>query len=57
MSIGLRQGLVASGKRYYGASRGATRESIPGTAKMLTIPGVGIVTLAGFLAEVGDLSD
>lgn len=31
-------------------------ERIPGTAEMLTIPGVGIVTLAGFLAEVGDLS-
>ena len=30
--------------------------SIPGTKEMLTIPGVGEVTLAGFLAEVGDLS-
>lgn len=29
---------------------------IPGTKEMLTIPGVAIVTLAGFLAEVGDLS-
>lgn len=28
---------------------------IPGTKEMLTIPGVAIVTLAGFLAEVGDL--
>ncbi|MGM1047648.1 MAG: IS110 family transposase [Bacillota bacterium] len=31
-------------------------EQIPGTTEMLTIPGVAIVTLAGFLAEVGDLS-
>jgi len=30
---------------------------IPGTKEMLTIPGVAIVTLAGFLAEVGDLGD
>jgi len=30
-------------------------EIIPGTEEMLTIPGVAIVTLAGFLAEVGDL--
>lgn len=30
-------------------------EQIPGTEEMLTVPGVGIVTLAGFLAEVGDL--
>lgn len=29
---------------------------IPGTSEMLTIPGVGITTLAGFLAETGDLS-
>ncbi len=29
---------------------------IPGTKEMLTIPGVAVVTLAGFLAEVGDLS-
>jgi transposase len=29
---------------------------IPGTKEMLTIPGVATVTLAGFLAEVGDLS-
>jgi transposase len=28
---------------------------IPGTAQMLGIPGVGVVTIAGFLAEVGDL--
>ncbi|MHA7582211.1 IS110 family RNA-guided transposase [Paenibacillus vandeheii] len=32
-------------------------EEIPGTAQMLDIPGVGAVTVAGFLAEVGDLSD
>jgi transposase len=31
-------------------------ENIPGTAQMLKIPGVGAVTVAGFLAEVGDLS-
>lgn len=30
-------------------------EEIPGTKEMLTVPGVGVVTLAGFLAEVGDL--
>ncbi|MNC16990.1 Transposase IS116/IS110/IS902 family protein [compost metagenome] len=29
---------------------------IPGTKEMLTVPGVAVVTLAGFLAEVGDLS-
>lgn len=29
---------------------------IPGTNEMLTIPGVAVVTLAGFLAEVGDLN-
>lgn len=29
---------------------------IPGTEQMLSIPGVGLVTVAGFLAEVGDLS-
>ncbi|MDF9839624.1 MULTISPECIES: IS110 family transposase [Paenibacillus] len=29
---------------------------IPGTEEMLTVPGVAVVTLAGFLAEVGDLS-
>jgi transposase len=31
-------------------------DEIPGTAQMLSIPGVGITTVAGFLAEVGDLS-
>ena len=29
---------------------------IPGVKQMLTIPGVGMITVAGFLAEVGDLS-
>jgi transposase len=29
---------------------------IPGTEQMLSVPGVGLVTVAGFLAEVGDLS-
>jgi transposase len=29
---------------------------IPGSSQMLNIPGVGVVTGAGFLAEVGDLS-
>jgi transposase len=29
---------------------------IPGTEHMMSIPGVGLVTVAGFLAEVGDLS-
>lgn len=31
-------------------------EGIPGTTEMLTIPGIGILTVAGFLAEVGDLN-
>jgi transposase len=31
-------------------------EQINGAKAMLTIPGVGLVTVAGFLAEVGDLS-
>ncbi|MDU0329718.1 IS110 family transposase [Paenibacillus sp. 3LSP] len=30
-------------------------EQVPGSEEMLTVPGVGVVTLAGFLAEVGDL--
>ncbi|KPV43003.1 IS110 family transposase [Alicyclobacillus ferrooxydans] len=30
---------------------------IPGTPEMMSIPGVGLVTVAGFLAEVGDLSN
>jgi transposase len=32
-------------------------DEIPGTAQMLNIPGVGVTTVAGFLAEVGDLSN
>lgn len=31
-------------------------ENIPGTAQMLSVPGVGVITVAGFLAEVGDLN-
>lgn len=31
-------------------------KKIPGTAEMLSIPGVGVVTIAGFLAEVGDIN-
>ncbi|WP_372636505.1 IS110 family transposase [Cohnella sp.] len=31
--------------------------SIPGAAQMLTVPGVGAITVAGFLAEVGDLNN
>lgn len=30
-------------------------ENIPGTKEMLSVPGVGVLTIAGFLAEVGDL--
>jgi transposase len=30
-------------------------KNIPGVAQMLTIPGVGEITVAGFLAEVGDI--
>jgi transposase len=32
-------------------------DEIPGTAQMLSIPGVGVTTIAGFLAEVGDLNN
>jgi transposase len=32
-------------------------ETIPGAKEMQTIPGAGVVTIAGFLAEVGDLSN
>ncbi|MEG6511628.1 IS110 family transposase [Desulforamulus ruminis] len=32
-------------------------ENIPGAAEMLTVPGVGAITVAGFLAEVGDLNN
>ena len=31
--------------------------TIPGTQEMLTNPGIGITTVAGVLAEVGDLND
>lgn len=31
--------------------------TIPGTQEMLTVPGIGITTVAGVLAEVGDLND
>ena len=31
-------------------------QGVPGAAQMLTVPGVGPVTVAGFLAEVGDLT-
>lgn len=32
-------------------------ENIPGSKEMLTVPGVGVLTVAGFLAEVGDLNN
>ncbi|TVY01485.1 IS110 family transposase [Paenibacillus cremeus] len=32
-------------------------ENIPGAEHMLSVPGVGVITVAGFLAEVGDLSN
>lgn len=32
-------------------------KEIPGAKEMITIPGVGMVTVAGFLAEVGNLDD
>jgi len=32
-------------------------EHIPGTKQMLSIPGIGAITVAGFLAEVGDLNN
>lgn len=31
-------------------------ERMPGTKQMLSVPGVGVLTVAGFLAETGDLS-
>ncbi|WP_169725413.1 transposase [Alicyclobacillus contaminans] len=31
-------------------------ERIPEAEQMLSVPGIGVVTVAGFLAEVGDLS-
>lgn len=31
-------------------------EDIPGTKEMLSVPGIGVLTIAGFLAEVGDLN-
>lgn len=31
-------------------------EAIPGTKEMLSVPGIGVLTIAGFLAEVGDLN-
>lgn len=34
----------------------AILEQIPGAKEMLTVPGMGVTTLAGFLAETGDLS-
>lgn len=30
--------------------------NIPGTKEMLSVPGIGVLTIAGFLAEVGDLN-
>jgi len=30
-------------------------ERIPGTTQMLSVPGVGVTTIAGFLSEVGDI--
>ncbi len=32
-------------------------EKIPGTKQMLSIPGIGVLTVAGFLAEVGNLNN
>jgi transposase len=32
-------------------------EKIPGTKQMQSIPGIGVLTVAGFLAEVGDLKN
>jgi len=36
---------------------GRIMDRIPGAACMLTVPGVGTITVAGLLAEVGDLSN
>ncbi|MEC2133463.1 transposase, partial [Brevibacillus centrosporus] len=71
-SIGLTEGLMAAKielrallEQYVLFSRQleeimaqveALLAQIPGTKEMLTVPGIGVVTLAGFLAEVGDLS-
>lgn len=32
-------------------------QKIPGTKQMLSIPGIGVLTVIGFLAEVGDLNN
>jgi transposase len=32
-------------------------DHLPGAAQVLTVPGVGAVTVAGFLAEVGDINN
>jgi transposase len=71
-SIGLTEGIVAARielvtlleqfKLYTGQIETIMEkvmnslDEIPGTAEMLSIPGVGVATVAGFLAEVGDLS-
>ncbi len=31
-------------------------EQIPGAQQMMSVPGVGLVTVAGFIAEIGDIS-
>lgn len=70
-SIGLKEGLVAARVQlrmllqefdlYMAQEEQIMKdvvgilETIPGTAEMLSIPGVGVVTIAGFLAEVGDI--
>lgn len=72
VSIGLKEGLVAARIQlhmlleefdlYMKQEEQIMSEvleilgNIPGTAEMLSIPGVGVVTIAGFLAEVGDIN-
>lgn len=64
-SIGLTEGTVVMALREAYLSQQmedvmreveAVLKKIPDASYMMTIPGVGLVTVAGFLAEVGDLS-
>ncbi|WP_263364729.1 hypothetical protein [Paenibacillus polymyxa] len=41
------------GTELAGSLFSRVHSQIPGTKEMLTVPGVAVVTLAGFLAEVG----
>ena len=71
-SIGITSGIIMSRQELFALLRQYTLlqqqldqvmdaivqllQSVPGASSMLSVPGVGLVTVAGFLAEVGDLS-